>query len=203
MALPDFTLYVFPGTTALSSNIAEVFPSGRRLKARSALATVRAPDLTHDSSLECKRRISSRVPSSKQCYTHSDLVDIISPSQAQSLMDRVKASGLDFPESSRLKKHLSAATDWINKANSALASSIQLRDLDKLLTEADKLAVDPGPKLDELQAKMDKARVWLEKVRKAVPRQRATRRNAPDVEAEKVSSSSGVSPLIGISSEHL
>ncbi len=104
-------------------------------------------------------------------------------------MDRVKASGLDFPESSRLKKHLSAATDWINKANSALAGSIQLRDLDKLLTEADKLAVDPGPKLDELKAKMDKALVWLEKVRKAVPRQRATRRNAPDVEAEKVSSS--------------
>lgn len=104
-------------------------------------------------------------------------------------MDRVKASGLDFPESSRLKKHLSAATDWINKANSALAGSIQLRDLDKLLTEADKLAVDPGPKLDELKAKMDKALVWLEKVRKAVPRQRATRRNAPDVEAEKVGSS--------------
>lgn len=101
-------------------------------------------------------------------------------------MERVKASGLDFPESSRLKKHLAAVTDWINKANSALASSIQLRDLDKLLTEADKLAVDPGPKLTELKAKMDKALVWLDKVRKAVPRQRATRRNAPDVEAEKV-----------------
>lgn len=106
--------------------------------------------------------------------------------QAHGLMDRVKASGLDFPESSRLKKHLAAVTDWINKANSALASSIQLRDLDKLLTEADKLAVDPGPKLDELKAKMDKALVWLDKVRKAVPRQRATRRNAPDVETEKV-----------------
>eukprot|EP00752_Nemacystus_decipiens_P009884 g8817.t1 len=130
--------------TALAASIAEVFPSGRRLKTRSALAT------------------------------------------AQSLMDRVKASGLDFPESSRLKKHLAAVTDWINKANSALASSIQLRDLDKLLTEADKLAVDPGPKLDELKAKMDKALVWLDKVRKAVPRQRATRRNAPDVETEKV-----------------
>lgn len=106
--------------------------------------------------------------------------------QAHSMMDRVKASGLDFPESSRLKKNLTAVTDWINKANSALASSIQLRDLDKLLTEADKLAVDPGPKLAELKAKMDKALVWLDKVRKAVPRQRATRRNAPDVETEKV-----------------
>eukprot|EP00903_Cladosiphon_okamuranus_P013909 g12937.t1 len=130
--------------TALAASIAEVFPSGRRLKTRAALAT------------------------------------------AQSLMDRVKASGLDFPESSRLRKHLAAVTDWITKANSALASSIQLRDLDKLLTEADKLAVDPGPKLEELKAKMDKALVWLDKVRKAVPRQRATRRNAPDVEVEKV-----------------
>lgn len=103
-------------------------------------------------------------------------------------MARVKASGLDFPESSRLKKHLTAATDWINKADAALAGSIQLRDLDKLVTESDKLAVDPGPKLAELRVKMDKALVWLDKVRKAVPRQRATRRNAPDFEAEKVRS---------------
>lgn len=103
-------------------------------------------------------------------------------------MDRVKASGLDFPESSRLKKHLAAVNDWLNKATAALAGSIQLRELDKLLTEADKLAVDPGPKLSELRAKMDKARVWLDKVRKAVPKQRSTRRNAPDAEAEKVRS---------------
>ncbi len=40
-APPDFD--VVAGTTALSANIAEVFPSGRRLKTRSALATVRAP----------------------------------------------------------------------------------------------------------------------------------------------------------------
>lgn len=61
-----------------------------------------------------------------------------------------------------------------------------LRDLEKLLTEADKLAVDPGPRQPELQSKMDKALVWLDKVRKAVPKQRSTRRNAPDAEAEKV-----------------
>ncbi|CBJ26123.1 conserved unknown protein [Ectocarpus siliculosus] len=131
-------------TTALAATIAEVFPSGRRLKPQPALAT------------------------------------------AQTLMDKVKASGLDFPESSRLKKHLAAVNDWLSKARAALAGSIQLRELDKLLTEADKLAVDPGPKLSELRAKMDKARVWLDKVRKAVPKQRSTRRNAPDAEAEKV-----------------
>lgn len=101
-------------------------------------------------------------------------------------MDRVKASGLDFPESSMLKKHLSAVNDWVSKARSALAGSVPLRDLEKLLTEADKLAVDPGPKQPELQSKMDKALVWLDKVRKAVPKQRSTRRNAPDAEAEKV-----------------
>lgn len=106
--------------------------------------------------------------------------------QAQSLMDRVKASGLDFPESSRLKKHLAAANDWLNKAKAALAGSIPIRELDKLLTEADRLAVDPGPRLSELRAKMEKAHVWLDKVRKAVPKQRSTRRNAPDAEAEKV-----------------
>lgn len=101
-------------------------------------------------------------------------------------MDRVKASGLDFPESSMLKKHLNAVNDWVSKAKAALAGSVPLRDLEKLLTEADKLAVDPGPKQPELQAKMDKALVWLEKVRKAVPKQRSTRRNAPDAEADKV-----------------
>ena len=101
-------------------------------------------------------------------------------------MDRVKASGLDFPEASMLKRHLSAVNDWIGKAQSALAGSVPLRDLEKLLTEADKLAVDPGPKQLELQAKMDKALAWLEKLRKAVPKQRSTRRNAPDAETEKV-----------------
>lgn len=85
-----------------------------------------------------------------------------------------------------LKKHLSAVNDWVTKARSALAGSVPLRDLEKLLTEADKLAVDPGPKAPELQAKMDKALVWLDKVRKAVPKQRSTRRNTPDAEAEKV-----------------
>lgn len=101
-------------------------------------------------------------------------------------MDRVKASGLDFPESSMLKKHLSAVNDWVGKARLALGGSVPLRDLEKLLTEADKLAVDPGPRQPELQSKMDKALVWLDKVRKAVPKQRSTRRNAPDAEAEKV-----------------
>lgn len=101
-------------------------------------------------------------------------------------MERVKASGLDFPESSRLKKHLAATNDWLNKAKAALAGSIPIRELDKLLTEADRLAVDPGPRLSELRAKMEKAHVWLDKVRKAVPKQRSTRRNAPDAEAEKV-----------------
>lgn len=111
------------------------------------------------------------------------------PFQAQNLMDRVKASGLEFPECFMLKKHLSAVNDWVSKARAALTGSVALRDLEKLLTEADKLAVDPGPKQPELQAKMDKALVWLEKVRKAVPKQRFTRRNTPDAEAEKVGDS--------------
>lgn len=101
-------------------------------------------------------------------------------------MDEVKSSGLDFPESARLKKNLGAVNDWVSKAKAALAGSVALRELEKLLTEADKLAVDPGPKQPELQAKMNKALVWLEKVRKAVPKQRFTRRNTPDAEAEKV-----------------
>lgn len=102
-------------------------------------------------------------------------------------MERVKESGLDFPEAFMLKKHLGAVNEWLNRAKAALAGSVPLRDLEKLLAEADKVAVDPGPKLPELQGKMDKALAWLEKVRKAVPKQRSTRRNAPDAENEKVS----------------
>ncbi|CAM9409435.1 unnamed protein product, partial [Hapterophycus canaliculatus] len=124
--------------------------------------------------------IAEVFPSGRRCKTQPALAT------AQSLMDRVKASGLDFPESSRLKKHLAAANDWLNKAKAALAGCIPIRELDKLLTEADRLAVDPGPRLSELRAKMEKAHVWLDKVRKAVPKQRSTRRNAPDAEAEKV-----------------
>lgn len=101
-------------------------------------------------------------------------------------MNRVKGSSLDFPESLVLKKHLGAVNEWLNKAKAALAGSVPLRDLEKLLSEGDKLAVDPGPRLTELQAKMDKALAWLEKVRKAVPKQRSTRRTAPDAETEKV-----------------
>lgn len=108
--------------------------------------------------------------------------------QAQDLTEKVKSSGLEFPASFTLKKYLTAVNEWLNRAKAALAGSVPLRDLEKLLAEADKLAVDPGPKLPELQAKMDKALAWLEKVRKAVPKQRSTRRNAPDAEAEKVSS---------------
>ena len=101
-------------------------------------------------------------------------------------MDGVKVSGLDFPEASMLKHHLSAVNDWIGKAQSALAGSVPLRDLEKLLREANKLAVDPGPNQLELQAKRDKALAWLKKVRKAVPTQRSKRRNATDAETEKV-----------------
>lgn len=101
-------------------------------------------------------------------------------------MEGVKSSGLDFPESTMLKKHLSSVNEWVSKAKSALAGSVPLRELEKLLAEADKLAIDPGPKQPELQAKMDKALVWLDKVRKAVPKQRFTRRNTPDAETEKV-----------------
>ena len=101
-------------------------------------------------------------------------------------MDRVKTSGLDFPEASMLKRHLSAVNDWIGKAQPALAGSVPLRDLEKLLREADKLAIDPGPKQLELQAKMDKALAWLKKLRKAVPKQRSRRRNATDAETEQV-----------------
>lgn len=126
-----------------------------------------------------------------QCEEHELNCLLVVPAssihaQAQNLMDRVKASGLDFPESYMLKKHLNAVNDWVGKAKAALSGSVPLRDLEKLLTEADKLAVDPGPKQPELQAKMDKALVWLDKVRKAVPKQRSTRRNAPDAETEKV-----------------
>ena len=101
-------------------------------------------------------------------------------------MDRVKTSGLDFPEASMLKRHLSAVNDWIGKAQSALAGSVPLQDLEKHLREADNLANDPGPKQLELQAKMDKALAWLEKLRKAVPKQRSRRRNATDAETEQV-----------------
>lgn len=100
-------------------------------------------------------------------------------------MERVKESGLEFPESSMLKKQLSAVNEWLNRAQAALAGSVPLRELEKLLAEAEKLAVEPGPKLPELQAKMDKALAWLEKVRKAVPKQRSSRRTM-DVEPEKV-----------------
>lgn len=106
--------------------------------------------------------------------------------QAQNFMDRVKASGLDFPEAVTLKRHLSTVNDWTSRAKSALSGSVPLRELEKLLTEADKLAVDPGPRQAELQGKMDKALAWLEKLRKAVPKQRSTRRNATDPETEKV-----------------
>lgn len=105
--------------------------------------------------------------------------------QAEHLMDRVRESGLEFPESSMLEKHLGAVNEWLNRAQAALAGSVQLRELEKLLAEAEKLAVEPGPKLPELQAKMDKALAWLEKVRKAVPKQRSTRRTM-DAEVEKV-----------------
>lgn len=100
-------------------------------------------------------------------------------------MERVRESGLEFPESSMLEKHLGAVNEWLNRAQAALAGSVQLRELEKLLAEAEKLAVEPGPRLPELQAKMDKALAWLEKVRKAVPKQRSTRRTM-DTEVEKV-----------------
>lgn len=100
-------------------------------------------------------------------------------------MDRVRESGVEFPESLMLRKHLGAVNEWLARAQAALAGSVQLRELEKLLAEAEKLAVEPGPKLPELQAKMDKALGWLEKVRKAVPKQRSTRRTM-DTEVEKV-----------------
>lgn len=100
-------------------------------------------------------------------------------------MDRVRESGVEFPESLMLRKHLDAVNEWLARAQAALEGSVQLRELEKLLAEAEKLAVEPGPKLPELQAKMDKALGWLEKVRKAVPKQRSTRRTM-DTEVEKV-----------------
>lgn len=111
-------------------------------------------------------------------------------------MDRVRASGLDFEEAVLLRKHLNTAVDWGNRAQAALLGSVPLRELERLLAEAEKLAVDPGPKLPELQAKMAKAQAWLDKVRKVVPKQRATRRNATDVETEKVTSASRCRPLM-------
>ncbi|CAM9199677.1 unnamed protein product [Discosporangium mesarthrocarpum] len=67
-----------------------------------------------------------------------------------------------------------------------MASQVGMREVQVLVTEAAALPIDPGTKLAGLQSKMDAALAWLEKVRKAVPKQRATRRNTPEMDNEKV-----------------
>ncbi|CAM9625248.1 unnamed protein product, partial [Choristocarpus tenellus] len=110
----------------------------------------------------------------------------IALSMAESLLEKVKVLGIGFPEVRILQSHLRNTQEWSKRASIALDGSVVLRDLQALLSEAAALPIDPGPKLADLQVKMEKALAWLEKVRKAVPRQRATRRNASDMDTDKV-----------------
>jgi hypothetical protein len=77
----------------------------------------------------------------------------------------VKAAKLDFSEGQHLIQTVAGIHRWMRDAEHALSQSPDLRRLQALLDEAQRLPVDLSQTCEVIRGKVEQAQKWVEKVR--------------------------------------
>ncbi|KAG5175603.1 PLU-1-like protein-domain-containing protein [Tribonema minus] len=79
-----------------------------------------------------------------------------------------------IPEVELLQSQLSSTEKWLASADAAIGATVSFSTLQALLSSAEHLPIDVSDKVRTLQEKIVRANAWLERFRKAIPKQRST-----------------------------
>ncbi|CAM9302903.1 unnamed protein product, partial [Chrysoparadoxa australica] len=101
--------------------------------------------------------------------------------RVREICTEVTAAGVDYPEAREVVKLVKSVDRWFVATEAAVAGPVGMKELQALRSKAATLPVDLGQVVTDLDEKLEKANSWLERVKKAVPKQRTSRRKSDDV----------------------
>jgi chemotaxis protein histidine kinase CheA len=96
--------------------------------------------------------------------------------EAEELLEEAQNFALEMPAATHLKSVLRQSQDWLKESEQVLNVQPSLKRLEELVALGERLPFDFSEELEKLKEKRNKARMWMEKLKKSMPKTKITTR---------------------------